>query len=415
MQTLAVVPLAGHRVMLPSGVDHAAAHAELAALLTRAAGAETAGLFAEPRLGTAEVEYLAPDGRIARFDELDAEGRALLRAEIGRLVSLLRRAAEEAAQREPARCGSWPALVANAIEIPSFERVYAHEGRPVLAGWGMAPATAPAGLGLIGVLDDGRAYQRPLAFPLWAAVLSLLALLAIGAMGAMATPRLIDLFDPPEPVCRVAPADQQAFLELDGEKKRELELRRRLAALQQSAGDKRAACPIPTVPAPTPPSPPVQRAAPEPPKPAPTPPKQQAQPKPPPPLPADRWARKDLSLLKGCWVLGKPTMSKHGLPNGRSELCTVNAGRICFGDGGLGQREMTSTCPSGHVRCVAPIQAGFSADSTLRTTQPQVSCDPPGLTWIAENNSLVCRRTSDTLAICRDPLNFEHEFRRDGP
>lgn len=287
MQTLAVVALAGHRVMLPSGVDHAAAHAELASLLTRAAGAETAGLFAEPRLAGGTVEYLAPDGRIARFDELDAEGRALLRAEIGRLVSLLRRAAEEAAQREPARCGSWPALVANAIEIPSFELVYAHEGRPVLAGWGMAPATAPAGLGLIGVLDDGRAYQRPLTFPLWAAALSLLALLAIGAMGAMATPRLIALLDSPEPVCRVAPADQQAFLELDGEKKRELELRRRLAALQKSAGDKRAACPIPTVPAPTPPPPPVQRATPEPPKPPPAPPPQQrAQVEPPKPPPA---------------------------------------------------------------------------------------------------------------------------------
>lgn len=284
MQRLAVVPLAGHRVMLPSGVDHAAAHAELTALLTRAAGAEAAGLFAEPRRGGGEIEYLAPDGRIARFDELDAEGRALLRAEIGRLVSLLRRAAEEAARREPARCGSWPGLVANAIEIPSFELVYAHEGRPVLAGWGMAPASAPAGLGLIGVLDDGRVYQRPLAFPLWAAVLSLLALMAIGAMGAMATPLLIAFFGPPEPVCRVAPADQQAFLELDGEKKRELELRRRLAALRQSVGDKRAACPIPTVPAPTPPPPPpVQHAAPEPPKP---PPQQRAQAKPPKPPPA---------------------------------------------------------------------------------------------------------------------------------
>jgi hypothetical protein len=287
MQTLAVVPLAGQRICLPNGVDHATAHAQLTALLGQAAGAEAAGLFGEPRRSASDIEFLAPDGRVARFDELDREGRTALRAEIGRLVSLLRKAAEKAAQRDPARCGSWPALVAGAIEIPTFELVYAHEGRPVLAGWGLAPAAAPAGLGLIRVLDDRQALEWSFVFPLWAAVLSLLALMALGAMAAVAAPLLVALFNAPEAVCRVAPGDRQAFLELDSERKREQELRRRLAALERSAGEKRAACPIPIVPAPAPP--PVERAAPEIPKPSPppqSPPPQKVQiepPKPPPP------------------------------------------------------------------------------------------------------------------------------------
>jgi len=286
MQTLATVPLSGHRVSLPAGIDHAAAHAQLTALLAQATGSEASGLFAEPRQSAAGIEYVVPDGRVARFDELDGEGRAALRAEIGRLISVLRRAAEQAAQRDPARCAGWPDLVAGAIEVPSFELVFAREGRHVLAGWGLTPAAAPAGLGLLRVLDDGRAAERLAAFPTWAVVLSLLALMALGAMAAVATPLLVALFDPPEAVCRIAPGDQQAFLELDTEKKREQELRRSLATLQQSAGEKRTACPIPTLP-PPPPPPPVRRADPDPPAAPPIPPPPpQAQVEPPKPPPA---------------------------------------------------------------------------------------------------------------------------------
>jgi hypothetical protein len=388
VQLLAAVSLAGHRVCLPAGSDHAAAHAQLTALLAQAAGPETAGLFAEPRSGPSEIEYVAPDGRVARYDELDAGGRTALRAEIGRLASLLRQAAERAAQRDPVRCGNWPALAAGAIEIPTFELVYAREGRPVLAGWGLCPAAAPMGLGLIRALDDGRGLEPRLVFPIWAAVLSLLALLAIGAMAALAAPVLIALFDPPEAVCRVAPADQQAFLELDSERKREQELRRSLASVQQAGGEKRAACPIPTVPAIPPPA--------------------KAQPA----LPADRWNNKDLSMLAGCWQLGKETVARMGLPGGNKEMCRVSAGKICFDGNGNGTREMTDICPStGKIECRAPITASFGADGNVHTRQPMVNCKPTS-TWFAEPNFLNCRRVSDDHASCKDNLGFDHEFRR---
>ncbi len=139
-------------------------------------------------------------------------------------------------------------------------------------------------------------------------------------------------------------------------------------------------------------------------------------PKPPAPLPADRWNKKDLSLLKGCWQLGHETRTNMSRAGG-IELCTVQAGTICFGEDGRGQREQNSRCQStGAYTCRAPVTATFGDGGTLRTTQPKVTCTPTSITWNSTPNYLSCRRVSDTLALCRDTLNFEHEFRRkDGP
>jgi hypothetical protein len=133
----------------------------------------------------------------------------------------------------------------------------------------------------------------------------------------------------------------------------------------------------------------------------------------PPPLPADRWARKDLGLLEGCWRLGKDTRGSIGLSRG-SETCDVKAGRICFGANGSGERQTSAICPStGTITCTAPITARFGNDSTLGTTQPAVPCSPAVAHWNGPPNGLSCRRVSDTLALCRDRLNFEYEFRRE--
>lgn len=155
-------------------------------------------------------------------------------------------------------------------------------------------------------------------------------------------------------------------------------------------------------------------------KPVEEPPKPKAEAKPPPPppapapLPADRWAKKDLSLLQGCWRLGHDTEGTMQRAFGRRELCQVKAGVICFGANGTGQRESTSICPTaGTVRCRAPITARFGNDGSLSTSQPVVSCTPPSASWNGPPNALTCRRQSDTLALCRDGLNFQYEFRRD--
>jgi hypothetical protein len=169
---------------------------------------------------------------------------------------------------------------------------------------------------------------------------------------------------------------------------------------------------LPTQPGPTRPQ---QTAALKPPPEPPKPPPPSEPPKRPPPLPADRWEKKDLSLLKGCWQLGHETQTNMARGGRRVELCTVQAGTICFGEDGRGQREQNASCQStGAYSCRAPITAAFGDGGTLRTTQPQVTCSPSSITWNSTPNYLSCRRVSDTLALCRDTLNFEHEFRRKG-
>jgi hypothetical protein len=157
---------------------------------------------------------------------------------------------------------------------------------------------------------------------------------------------------------------------------------------------------------------PQQTALLKPPPPPPPPPKPPEPPKPPPAVPADRWEKKDLSLLEGCWRLGHDTIGGVGKP-GDVENCTIPAGRICFDANGTGRREETTICAvKGTFLCVAPVTATFGGDGTLSTTQPSVICNPPSFSWPGgENSALTCRRVSDELVNCRTG-DTPYEFRR---
>ena len=55
--------------------------------------------------------------------------------------------------------------------------------------------------------------------------------------------------------------------------------------------------------------------------------------------------KKDLSLLQGCWRLGRDGMTRLTSPTGpSSRKCTVKAGTICFSKDGTGRREATQDC-----------------------------------------------------------------------
>ena len=113
-------------------------------------------------------------------------------------------------------------------------------------------------------------------------------------------------------------------------------------------------------------------------------------------------------------LAARPGHARQHRLGGRSERCAVKAGRICFGANGGGERRSTAVCPAtGTITCAAPITARFGNDNTLGTTQPAVQCSPGQANWTGPPNSLTCRRVSDTLAVCRDRLNFEYEFRRE--
>jgi hypothetical protein len=212
---------------------------------------------------------------------------------------------------------------------------------------------------------------------------------------------------PPPPPPPPPPPDPAIGLkaDLDGASAEEARLRATLASLHDELNRRYALC--------RPPEPPPK--PPEPPKPPPVVEHKPSPPPKPPDIPEDRWAKKDLSLLKGCWRLGRDANTNLSLPNGGVVRGLDRAGRICFGDNGQGTREKTSEFPGQPaIRCRAPITARFANDGTLRTTQPRVTCSPSQFFWTDRPNYLTCRRISDTVALCRDTLGSEHEFRREG-
>jgi hypothetical protein len=101
MQPLITLSLDRYRAILPPGQDHPGAHRALTALLSETLGVEVAGFFAPVSATEQGLAFFAPEGRMARFAELDATGRDRLRAEIGRIISALRRAAAQG------RASSW--------------------------------------------------------------------------------------------------------------------------------------------------------------------------------------------------------------------------------------------------------------------------------------------------------------------
>ena len=278
-------PASEHRSLLPAGWDHARARAVLVALLAEAAGAEATCLFAEATMeGDALAFALPPGGTSARHETLDATQREALRAELGRLASALRRAAELRAARDPADAGL-PALVAAALEIPSFAHVEAWappgaEGRPVLLGWGLVPISAPGPLGFVTRLDDGVAATPPRPLPWRMAALAALALLLLGALAALLAGPVLGLFPRAEPACRAEPGQVEAMGELLREEERGRALRRRLAELEAGLGARRMSCPLPEPPKPPEPPPPPRMEAPQE-----APPRTEPPPAPPPPPP----------------------------------------------------------------------------------------------------------------------------------
>ncbi|MBL8674999.1 MAG: hypothetical protein JNL07_08945, partial [Rhodospirillales bacterium] len=139
--------------------------------------------------------------------------------------------------------------------------------------------------------------------------------------------------------------------------------------------------------------------------------------KPPPPpkpidLPEDRWGKGELAILKGCWVLGKPTPSRLRPNEGGEVMGTQHAGRLCFDDKGNGTNTSSATYPGyGSSRCHGPATAKFDGTGKLRITYPRVECDPSRFFRYA--GGMTCRRISDTVAMCDTGLG-EAEFRREG-
>lgn len=242
-----------------------------------------AALFAQPVAEEAGLAWGAPGQRMARYVDLDAASRAALTAEVGRILSDLRREAErQAAEGGGTLAQLWPAMA----EIPSFDMVFAVDGRPVIAGWGHVGAASPGALGLLARFDDRQPWQPPPSRPwgVWAATIGALALLALlaGLLGPLLAWRFLA---PPQAACVAAQGDLEALARLVEAERGERDLRIELARLEEELGRRRLACPLPRAPEPPPPPPTPEPEPPRAEEPLPLPPPEPPPPPPEPPQP----------------------------------------------------------------------------------------------------------------------------------
>jgi hypothetical protein len=385
------------RAVLPPGWTAASAWAALREALGRRLGPAHAGLLAEPVAGaTPGSAGWAADGAARRFYDLDAQSRDALKAELGRLVSDIRRLGDEIRRAPKDRDAALLPLLPLALEIPGWDYVYAVDGRPVLAGWGHVGANAAGPLGLLAALDDRIPVAEPprRAWGVWAATFAaLLVLLALTPVIARVLPWAWFL-DSSLPVCRIDDDRLRPLADLEDERARGKALQTQLASLRIEMGEKQAQCPLPEPP----PPPPPQVAAAPPPPPPPPPPKKEPPPPPPPPppepqgdLPADKWAQKDLKMLEGCWNR-VTNMQTRDIRTGR--IHPVRTWRMCFRGDGTGTQDMEYV--NGR-RCNSNVQAHFDQDRLVIDSTRDVPCSDGGAVFRTIED---CRRISAAEADC---------------
>ena len=187
--------------------------------------------------------------------------------------------------------------------------------------------------------------------------------LASGLLLPWASPWLVD----PPAACAVVPGQLDAMrgqMELES---RGQELRTLLATLTEETGRRQLQCPIPVLPQPPAPSPPPRAD-----------------------LPQDRWDRRDLTMLEGCWKLYTTiTVFNDDL----TPSSKVRTWQQCFDSHGSGQQ--TVVLEDGR-QCEGPLAVTFGQDATLHVTEP-TSCH--GSLQLRRSERL-CRRLSDAEAEC---------------
>jgi hypothetical protein len=351
-------------------------HGALTDLIRARLGERHGLVFAKPGLANGRIVWTTPaPGPIRSWRTLSPAERAVLdprRAALGADLAGLAKTLARAGINT--REGNLAHVLQSAMEVPSGEHVYAVGDQLVLAFWGFrSPEGAIDPFGA--ALPPARAVPRR-RWSLWALLLMLLA--ALGLLAWLLRPHPVPPAPPPAPK------------------------------------------PTPVQPPPLPPPPP-------PPKPVPLPPPVTPPPPPPPPpvkpppvhaaLPENRWQKHDLSLLKGCWLLGHSVGSyltnDAGVVTDRG---TTRAERLCFDGAGHGQRTSEKDYTHGNVICRAPLSAGFDAAGHLVTSQPVVFCQgAQRVRWLPD--TLTCTRRNDEIADCiaTSPVQgtVSLEFRRD--
>lgn len=334
------------------------------------------------------MEWTVPGAAAYGFYELDEPSRENLKARIGRRIGQLRRAIEARARAGDAQAPRLGALLRDAVEVPGWGSIYAVSGEPVLAGWGHIEAGRTQKTALLIGLDDGIdlpvVARRP--WTPWLAAAAALVLLLLGGLATAAWAPLAWL--PVEvnlPRCQVESADLGLIDGYDQQRASVEDLQRQLAETRRSIDQKTMACPVRIVEVQEPP----KELPKEPPK---DPPKQQAAAPPPPKqdLPEDKWNKKDVSMLQGCWTrISNMRVKRVGGPE-----FPVRSWRICFDQRGRGKQDLVW---ENGTTCSGPVTARFTPGGELRMDEAQAPCSDNSYNFRATTE---CQRRDDGTADC---------------
>ncbi|HUN40521.1 MAG TPA: hypothetical protein VMU81_09540 [Acetobacteraceae bacterium] len=366
------------RELLPTGRSRPGWHSALTQALAHHLSPAHAAILARPEQTADGIAWHADGDRALPLAALGLPERRALLAAAGSILSDIRRLAESG--RAPIVATCWPAL----REIPDLGGLFALDGRPVLAGWGMIPADAAIPPGFLAPHDDGLGWALPPAPSPLLPRLPWRSLAALGLLGlvlglvAIAAQRSF----PPQ-VCTLGTNQRALLAEMQQATQQHAALEGRLLGLRAAvaAGQKRCLAAAA--------APPQNLGAGSPPQPVPVP-----APSPQNTLPLQQWQQHDLGMLEGCWHRYTNMMTFD--INTRTTL-RVKSWKICFN--GTGDGTQTLLWNDG-VQCSGPVAAHFNPDGTLTISDVRGCASDPEEHRFLYPGRLVCTRTSDTEASC---------------
>ncbi|WP_171022216.1 hypothetical protein [Cohaesibacter sp. CAU 1516] len=129
-------------------------------------GPDHAAIFSEPQSSTDGTRihwYISRSGPVARLDTLDAESADGVLSRFGRMQHDILQLADKLATSKEASDRAFGRALANAIRIPDQSYIYAHNGNPILVGWGHRLAKASVGNDEIGIRAPARPHMTEAA------------------------------------------------------------------------------------------------------------------------------------------------------------------------------------------------------------------------------------------------------------
>ncbi|MEI6559612.1 MAG: hypothetical protein WCO00_14510 [Rhodospirillaceae bacterium] len=400
------------------------AHEELAALVRQRLGIRAGDTFARPeRVGDQLVWTTELTGPARRWVELPAAERAAFEAQRIQTGEALAGLALDLARNGPnTRLGNFAQMLHTALEVPGPEHLFILGDTLVLTFWGFRTVGA-------GRFDPFAAGLEPPPLPpspwwrRWGWLAALLLLLPLGLLlGWLWLRPLPEPPPPPPPPPAVEPPPEPPKAEPPKVEPPKVEPPPEPPKVEPPPEPPKVEeAPKIEEPPPEDEPPLPRRRPPPPPEPLPPP------PAPPPPkaeprvdLPRDRWEKRDLSMLQGCWILGREYVSDYSIRRRTAGSERVHAERLCLDGNGHGTREhqaefLTGPKAGGFSHCTVPLTVSFDGSGGI-VAHNEVGPCADGDGFVLNRNTFRCQRQPDGTARCDGDHTGQSQlwFRREG-